>query len=157
MIDHRIETLRENFVPAIYDAAGIVKYFPLRIENKSDNGRVNFRWDKNALLQLQRSLDRDANSTLIPLYSEALERAAEKSGRFRVTGSVSTTYVFVAFLPAPPLSAQATPFVPVANLPENNENIPALAMREVLSNIHRNTRRRYRRSQKRRRNTRRRR
>jgi hypothetical protein len=155
MITNYLETLQENSTPDIYDAASIVKHFPLYIESKRPDGRYIFRWDKNILLQLQRSMSLSP-SVLVTLYTQILDRVASHTGRFRITGMVHPNYVFITFMPRAPLSAQATPFVPVANLPENNENIPALAMREVMSNIHRNTRRRHRRSQKRR-NTRRRR
>ncbi len=155
MLSDYLQTLQVDYVHDVHDITDILNHFPLIVVGQTTQGTYYVRWDMALLKQIHYATFKKEGE-LINLFKSALLKAERKTRRFRVLGSTSPSYdLSIAFFqptaPAPPavttLSANAVPFVP-RSIPNNNENVPALAMREVMANIHRNSRRSRRRGRK---------
>ncbi len=165
MLKDYIQTLHMTKVREIRSSADVERYFPLTAV-----GDQIYSWNNDLLNQLANHLQR----TVIKLkefYKNALLKSEQTYGNIRIAMNPSSAFdvIITIFHPRQmPLRANAAPFIPRAALPEpapepeplpqyenNNNNIPAIAMREVMANIHRNTRRRRRRARKTRRQRRR--
>ncbi len=148
MLSDYLQTLQVDYVHDVHDITDILNHFPLIVVGQTTQGTYYVRWDMALLKQIHYATFKKEGE-LINLFKSALMKAERKTRRFRMLGTTSPSYdLSIAFFqpaaPAPPaattLSANAAPFVP-RSIPDNNENVPALAMREVMANIHRNSRR----------------
>jgi hypothetical protein len=149
MLSDYLQTLQVDYVHDVHDITDILNHFPLIVVSQTTQGTYYVRWDMTLLKQIHYATFKKEGE-LINLFKSALMKAERKTRRFRVLGSTSPSYdLSIAFFQpaATTLSANAVPFVP-RSIPDNNENVPALAMREVMANIHRNSRRSRRRSRK---------
>lgn len=143
-----IRTLREERLPPAYSVADIVRFFPLQQTSASPTS-VMLKWDKERLAAIQAATGM-TKEDLWHAYISKLEGAVAASRRFRIASQVSRDLIGLAVLPTSALSSSsslsvaAPTFVPLAQTLRNEDadlNIPALAMKEVFANIHRQTRR----------------
>lgn len=155
-MQEHLQTFYGTQIPLIFSKSDLERYFPLvpMVADTQNSGKHTLffmRWNFTPI-EKQTRLPTDV---LHSEFSRKLDAALQRIRRFKIYSKVGSR--FIGFIDeyanmGPTLSANAEPFIPFSQLEqEAEENIPTLAMNAVLSNIHRNSRRKTRRTRKQRR------
>ncbi len=119
-----LETLKGDFYPDISDAGDIVRYFPLYLDSSNSTERI-FSWNNSSLNEISMATG-IARKNLINLYLIKLKETLNGKSPYHLI-SATPTSVRIQLVPS--------------NVGNVGNNIPNLATRYVMSEIHKTRRR----------------